>query len=167
MIAVDPTSGAKLPPPVTLQVAPTITTTATPYSANDVIGGELVLSNVVRSAGGAGLLQSVQVVDAKNQKAALTILLFDSDPAGTYTDNAACPNILSAGDAPKLIRKINILTTDYETIGNIAVAEIAALQKVVKSAATQNLWAVVVTTGTPTFAANSTDLTIRFGFRPD
>jgi len=164
-ILVDPTTGAKITNPTTLQITPAITTTSTQYSANDVVGGELTLSGAVRANGGAAILQSLLVIDRANQKAPLTILIFDADPAGTYTDNAACPALGS--DAPKLKRKINVAASDYETVGGVAIADIAAISKVVKSAATTNLWAVAITTGTPTYGANSTDLSISFGILPD
>lgn len=155
-----PISGAP-----SLQLAPAITTTAPQYTAGDVVGGVLTLTAAVRSSGGAGLLQSLLVTDRANQKAPLTILLFDSAPAGTYTDNAACPTL--GADTAKLIRKVNVVAADYETIGGVAVADLAAVSKVVKASGSADLKAVVVTTGTPTYGANATDLSIRFGLLPD
>src|SRR2546421_5514296 len=102
-------------------ITPVITTHSPAYSANDVIGGVLTLTGAVRSAGGAGLLQNLMVVDRANQKAPLTILLFDSTPAGTYADNVVCPSI--GADAAELSREIKLAASDYETIGGIAGAD--------------------------------------------
>jgi hypothetical protein len=150
-------------------VSPTITTTASAYTSGDVVGGVLTLSDAMRKVDGTGLLQSISVIDGANQKAALTILLFNANPsAGTYTDNGACPSfVTNSADRAKLIRKINIAGSDYETIGSIAVAEITAISKHVSASGSKHLYAIIVTTGTPTYGANSTDLVVRFGFLRD
>jgi hypothetical protein len=150
----------------TVLVSPAIPTTATPYTANDVVGGKLTIAGAARVSGGTGILQSVLVRDVNNQKAALTILLFNADPAnGTYTDNVALT--LNATDAAFIVRKINILTTDYETLGTQAVADVAVAFKPIKITAGTSLFALVITTGTPTYGANSTSLNISFGIVQD
>jgi hypothetical protein len=155
----------------TFQCKPTITTTGTAYAAGDVVGGELVLANAMRVVGGSGVLQDVHVEDTTNQKANLTILIFNQDPGLTYTDNAAVPTLTN--DAAKIVRRVNIAASDYETIGGIAVADVA-VSKTVKNAASpssKDLWAVVAITGgttpTPTYGANGTSLQITFGFFQD
>jgi hypothetical protein len=130
------------------------------------VGGKSTVAAAVRLAGGMSILQSVGVLDRSNQKAALSILLFDADPSNTtWTDNAQ-PTI-NATDISAVIRKIDIAATDYVTIDHagtdFAVAEIAAPAKPVKSAATTSLWMVVITTGTPTYATTGA-LTFRLGF---
>lgn len=147
-----------------ISLTPTISTTA--YAAKDVVGGKLTLANAVRVSGGIAILQSVFVLDRANQKAAISILLFDADPTASTLTNDAEANIVSA-DIPKLIRRIDIAASDYVTTDHagtdFATAEIAALSKLVKAASGTSLYAVVITSGTPSYGVNDA-LTVRFGF---
>lgn len=150
-------------------VTPTVSTTA--YAANDVVGGKLTLTNAVRVAGGMSILQSVKVFDRANQKAALQIVFFDADPAAAVLTNDAQVDLSTAGahtDFPKICGLVNIAASDYTTIDNVgandyAIAEITAIAKPLKSAATTSLWAAIITTGTPTYG-NVAALSLRFGF---
>lgn len=148
----------------TVTLTPTISTTA--YTAKDGIGGKQTLANAVRISGGVSILQSVMVIDKANQKAALTILLFDADPSGSTLTNDAEPNI-AAADIGKIIRKIDIAAADYGTVDHagtdFAVAEITALSKVVKAASGTSLYALITTSGTPDYGADG-DLILRFSF---
>lgn len=148
-------------------ISPAITTSASPaYSIGDVVGGKITLTNAVRVSGGSGVLQSLLVKDTTNQKAALTILIFNADPSnGTYTDNGAIT--LNATDATFIIRKINVAASDYETVGTTAIADISAINKTVKAASGTSLFALIVTTGTPTYGANATSLYVNFGILQD
>jgi hypothetical protein len=146
-------------------ITPTLAVTAAAYSANNCVGGLLTLTNAMRISSGSGLLQSVLIIDRANQKAALDILIFNASPAGTFTDKAAFPT-LSLADDLLVIRRISIGASDYVTIGGTAFATIPALSKVVQASGSANLYAAMVTTGTPTYAA-TTDLIVRFGFLRD
>ena len=148
-----------------VSVTPTITATAYNATTKNSVGGKQTLTGAVSSLTGIAILQSVLVTDKANQKAPLMILLFDSDPsAGTYTDNG---QVNLSTDISKVIRRINVTAGDYETIDNsgtdYAVAEIGPISKLVKAASGTSLYAVIVTTGTPTYTSTS-DLTVRFGF---
>lgn len=139
--------------------------TAGAYHANDVIGGLLTLSNAVRVSGGTALLQSLFVLDAANQKAAMEILVFNSNPsASTFTDNAA--PVIHADDRAKIIRRISVLASDYVTIGGLAIADISPGSRVVKAAGSRNLYMVITTPGTPTYVATS-DLSVSVGMLED
>lgn len=148
-----------------VSVTPTVTATAYNATTKNSVGGKQTLANAVGTSGGIAILQSVMVTDKANQKAPLTIILFDSDPsAGTYTDNG---QVNLSTDISKVIRRINVTAGDYETIDNsgtdYAIAEIAPISKLVKAASGTSLYAVILTTGAPTYTSTS-DLTVRFGF---
>jgi hypothetical protein len=154
----------------TAQIAVTPTITATPYTPGDSVGGKITLTGAMRIANGTGLLQSVFLKDRANAKAALDLLLFSEDPAGgTYTDNSPVP--LNAADIDsRLIRRIPVLSTDWQTIGvspnQFAVADLDALSKVVRSTGgNSNLYLVIHAVGSPTYAAGV--LTLNFGFLRD
>jgi hypothetical protein len=147
-------------------LAPTITvSTAGAYAPGNVVGGKITLSGALRAANSTGILQSILVKDNANQKAPLTMLLFNDNPTATFTDRAACPDLTA--DMGKIIRKINIAAADYETIGTIAIADISAIAKMlVAGSASGDLWLVNVTTGSPTYGAAS-DLQIQLGVPQD
>lgn len=146
-------------------VTPTLVATTSQYGASDDIGGILPLLNCVLAPIGTGILESLVVTDASNQKAVLEVLVFDTLPAGgTYVDNGALA--LSVADLSHLLAWVHVAAADYLTVGSYAVANVAGLNRVVQVAATNGttLWALVFTTGTPTYAAAS-DLKLRFGFQ--
>lgn len=143
-----------------LSVTPTINTAI--FAAGDAVGGIQTLTNAVRVSGGVGVLDSIDVIDKGNQKANLTILFFESNPAAaTVTNNAA---FVWSTDIAKFVGRVNVATADYETIDSLAVASIKNIGKRMKASGSRNLYAVVVlTSGTPTYLSTS-DLTFRYGF---
>lgn len=149
------------------QISPAVTVSTSIYAAGDVVGGKLTLANVVRATGGTAVLQSLFLQDLSNQKPALEILIFNADPAaGTYTDNGAFA--VNTTDAAKLIRRIPVATTDWVTLGTMAIADISPGGKVLKAASGTSLYALIIVggTSTPTFATTSA-LTVRFGVLQD
>lgn len=149
----------------------TPTITAGAYSAGDVVGGVMEFARLLGDHR-RGVLKTVTVIDLGDQKAALTLLLFNAEPAGVAADNAAFA--LSAADAAKLVGKVNVAADDYETVGGEAVA-VLDVADVVEGYAGANardavsvgtVWGVLVTTGTPTYASTS-DLTVRLGCLAD
>lgn len=143
-----------------ITINPTVSTSPA-YTAGDAVGGKETLTSAVRISGGYVELDSIEVIDRSNQKPALTILVFDSDPAAaTITDNAA---FVFSTDISKLVAQVLIAQADYTTTNSIGVACIGAIKKVIKASGSANLYAAVVTTGTPTFTG-TTDITIKYGF---
>jgi hypothetical protein len=131
------------------------------YSAGDAVGGKQTLTGVAGSAGGTVAIESVVVTDVSNQKAPFTILFFDADPsAATITNNAA---FAFSTDAAKLVGKVNVAASDYETVDSKAVAVVKSIALMLKANGTADLYAAVVTTGTPTYAGAG-DLTFKYGF---
>lgn len=122
--------------------------TAASFSANDFVGAPFQLTGVQ-----TGELESLAVVDAAKQKAALSLLIFNAEPAGVYADNAA--EGISLADMQKCIGKILIAGADYTDYANASVAIKAGIAQVLKG----DLWAVLITTGTPTYTKDCLQLT--------
>lgn len=140
---------------------PTLTTD--PYTGNDVLGGIQTLANAVRISGGTGVVQSLVISDLANQTAVLEIYLFSASPAaGTYTDAAAMD--LHDTDALLCIGRIDVAAGDYKSLADNAIACVVGLGLPIKLAAT-SMFALIRTTGTPTFAAS--DLKLTFGILRD
>ncbi len=146
-------------------ISPTVTTTnfATPYSAGDVVGAKLTLTNAVRVTSGSGVLDSIYVQEKGSQAAVLDILIFNADPSnGTYTDNGAFT--ANDTDMAMCIARIHIAAADYVATGGYTSASLGGLGKTVVASGSANLYAVIITSGTPTYAA-TTSLKVRFGFK--
>lgn len=147
-------------------ITPTISTTGTTYASGDCVGGVFKLPNSVTSNNGTAILKSILIKDSTNQSVNLTILLFNSLPTGmTAIDNSTFA--YGALSFPLEIAKINVSTSDYETIDSKSTADIDTMSKVLQSLNSEDLYGVIITTGTPTYGANSTSLSITFGFLQD
>lgn len=149
--------------PTLIEVTPAITAGA--YSANDCIGGKLTLALALASIReGMGKLLSITVQDLAAQKAALKIFFFKADPdAGTYTDNSALD--IHDTDMLDCLGVIEVDAGDYVDSADSAVATLTGIDKVVKADDKSTVYALVKTTGTPTYAGVS-DLKFMFGFSP-
>jgi hypothetical protein len=145
-------------------VSPTVTVSTSPaYTAGDVVGSKLTLTNAARVSGGSAILDSITVLEKGSQAAALDILIFNADPSGgTYTDNGAFT--ANDTDMGKCIARVHVASTDYVATGGYTSASLGGLGKVLVASGSANLYAVVVTSGTPTYSATSS-LAIKFGFK--
>jgi hypothetical protein len=139
--------------------------TAAAYTAGNAVGAKRTLTSAVRVNGGTGILQSVTLLDRANQKAAMTLFIFDANPAAaTITDKAA---FVFSTDDLKVIAQINISASDYVTTNSKALVTYGGLGIPLKNAeASTSLYAALVTTGTPTFAA-TTDVQLEIGILQD
>jgi hypothetical protein len=134
------------------------------YSAGNAVGAKRTLANAVRSSGGTGILQSITILDRANQKAAMTLFIFDADPTNaTITDKVA---FVFGIDDLKVIAQVSIASSDYVTTNTKALALISGLQIPLKAASGTTLYAVLVTTGTPTYAATD-NVQVEFGIMQD
>jgi hypothetical protein len=149
---------------ITTQQNPTISTSA--YSSGYVVGGLLTMA-VPRVSGKTVTLQNVEVLDTSAQKAALTIMFFSQIPsAATYADHGAFAWGSGATSYQYYLGKIDIAAGDYnDTINSVALASPTIAPKIVTPNA-GNIYAVIVTTGTPTYAT-TTALYVTFGFSQD
>lgn len=128
------------------------------YSAGDVVGGLITLD--VSSAGGGGVIRRLMLIDEDNEGAVLTIYFFDAKPT-TIADDAAFASAIVAGDMKKKIATVAIAAADYETINSMKiVTKDGDDLNIDYETESGNLYAYVVCTATPTYAA-ATNLTLR------
>jgi hypothetical protein len=143
----------------------TPTVTAGLYTANDCVGGKLTLAGAIRRPGGESLLQSFTIVDLAMQNAAMSVYLFKEDPAaGTYTNDAELD--IHDTDIALCIGCFNVLAGDYLSAKDNSIACVTNLGVLCRATILTTLYAVMKTTGAPTYAA-ATDLKLIFGFRRD
>lgn len=125
------------------------------YTANDVVGGLITID--VHSSGGSGQLRRINIIDDDDEKAALTVYLFDQQPSTIADDAAFAPTV---ADLKKMIGVVSVVAGDYTTLNSNAHAIKDGLG-IDFAAPDGNLYAYVVCTGTPTYTAAG-DLTLRF-----
>ena len=148
----------------TVTVSPTVTAGA--YHANDVVGGKLTLANAARVAAGSGLIYTLTVQDLAAQNAVFEIYIFNADPTnGTYTDNGALD--IHDTDMAMCIGRIDVAAADYKSLADNSMAFPTGMRAIpFKLASGTSLYAIVRTTGTPTYIATS-DLKLIFGILRD
>ncbi len=130
---------------------PTISTSV--YVAGYTVGAIQTLTNAVTKSGGTGILESLTLLDKSNQKAAMDIFIFDVNPAAaTTTDHAAF--VFSTNDV-NVIARVSVAASDYVTVNSEAIAVKSGLGIAVQASGSANLYAVAVTSGTPTYAATA------------
>lgn len=138
-----------------------VVSTSPAYTAGDDVGGLITIANAVRVSAGVSILASIQLLDRANQKPTGAIYIFDANPgSATITDNAA---FVFSTDDLKVVAQIPVSTSDWVTTNSKASANLSALAREVQAASGTTLYAVFVTTSTPTFAA-TTDMQAIFGF---
>ena len=145
-----------------LTVTPTINTAA--YTAGFQVGGIQVLDRPCFDQNRFTKLCSLAITDASNQKAAFNIFMFSQLPV-TGGDFAAL-NLSNAILASSCVGVITIAATDYQTAkaGTNAVAFKTFLELFWQSIdVTAKVYAVVATTGTPTYAT-AADLVFKWTF---
>jgi len=148
----------------TIKITPTVSTSPA-YTAGDAVGGKETLTAALRTSNGTVILESLVLLDRANQKQPMEVIIFDADPsAATITDNTA---FVYSTDDLKVVARISIAATDYVTLNSKAIANLRGLGVAIKgNDSSTSLYAALVTTGTPTFAA-TTDIQLSFGFLQD
>lgn len=135
------------------------------YADGDAIGGCLTFSNAVRFGGGSGMIQSLVVSDAANQQAVLDVVFFNEMPTETtFTDQDELD--IGAADLQKIIGVVPIAEADYADLKNNAAAAKNNVDLSFALASGINLYACIVSRGTPTYAA-ADDLQLRINIIQD
>jgi len=101
---------------------------------------------------GKSIINNLEVFDLNGQSTPLTIFVFNSAPAGTYADSVNFA--LSVTDITKLIRVINVDSTDYHTFGSTSYADGVIMEEAITGEVSQNLYFLAVTRANRTFIAN-------------
>jgi hypothetical protein len=148
------------------EVTPVLDTNA--YATGDHLGSIHTINSALSNTDATSILVSLIITDAANQKAALEVHLFSALPTLTSSDNAAI-RIADSEVASYHLGYISVAATDYVTLdataGN-AVAVKTGLNIVVNNKALgTSIYAVVVSRGSPTYAASS--LVFKYGFLQD
>lgn len=148
-----------------VSVAPTVTAGA--YTADDVLGGEMTISNAARESGGSGVLSSICMIaeddDADGWAAdGVEVLIFGSDPAGTYADND--PLAVTDADAANLLGSV-LLGTKVDC-GDVSLLYARNIDLPYVCSGSANLYALAVNRGGASPEATDA-LTFKFHLKRD
>lgn len=147
----------------TVSISPTVDTDA--YTANDIVGGKLTITNAARTSGGSGVILGVTLIDMSKQDVEYDIFIFEQDPTnGTYTDDLTID--IHDTDADFLVGHITISPGHYADAADNSVATVNNINLPFTASGSANLYAIAVTRGTPTYAA-ATDVQLRFKIAQD
>ncbi len=134
-----------------------VTPTTDQYASGDLIGEKLTISDPLHYSGGRGRVLSIILADRAKQNAVIDLILFDANPsATTFTDNG----LLTIADADlfRICGIIPITSGDYaDFVASSVVSTYDINLGIALRGATKDLYACLVSRGTPTFAA-TTDL---------
>lgn len=131
-----------------VRVTPTITVPGTAYIANDCFGGEMTIANAARISGGSGVLMGI-TMSFEDDIAADTVevLIWESDPAGTYTDNTP----LAVSDADTYLLLGSVILNVKTDLGDGALLKATNLNIPYVCNGSANLYATaVLRTSVPT-----------------
>lgn len=142
-----------------VSVSPTVTAGA--YSAGDVFGTKMTITDAANVTGRGGILCEVSMFDegANGLVDTIDVFIFDDDPSGsTFTDNAALA-IVDA-DGPKIVAAVQ-LDQSFDTGDGIYLAKTGLNIPYRCVDGSRDLYAVAVHRGT--WAPDATDgITFRF-----
>lgn len=150
-----------------VSVNPSVTALSAYTTADQLGPGSTRLGGVLQGPAHISLLQSIVIVDAANQKAAIDFLFWKSAPTVTSADADAFA--LSAAEAnAKFLGAVSVVANDYFSTAAQGLATKTNIRLPVQSLADTNnlgtdLFMTMVVRGTPTYAAIS-DLVIDFVF---
>lgn len=137
---------------ITTEVSVSMTvTTGSAYTAGNVVGGKLTFASAVRSQL-TGVLQSVRLIFQDTQTAEFDVTFFSSNPATTFTDKTA--PAISTADALLAQPTIALSNAATKLGANMTTYGADGIGRAIKLATT-TLYAVVTTTGTPTFTGGT------------
>lgn len=142
----------------TYRIKPTLAGTA--YAVGEAMGtaGALTVENPMRNRRSA-ILYTAIVHDYAAQSAALDIILFKVTPTtSTITDHAAI-NITTA-DNENIVGIIRVAVSDYLDLTATSIAQASTPTILAPGVEYKDLYAIVRSNGTGTYAANDLDIDI-------
>ena len=144
-----------------ISVVPVCDTNA--YASGDLIADATAIAAAVRVTGGRAILQSLTIIDADAQGVAFSIYFMSTNTTfGTFN---AAPSISDANIAAGLLGRVDVATTDYTTLNGSKIVSLKNIGLVIEVPATTMWFAIVNSTGTPTFTASG--LKFVFGLLQD
>lgn len=130
---------------------------ATPYTANDVVGGALTIANAGPSAGDILLMSLQMILNITALPLAMTsfrLYLYSITPPSAIADNS--PFTATTADTAVMLGYIDNIVPAAIGTGTVAVqAQLDQIAKQLRLAASGNLFGYLVTNGAFTPAANS------------
>ena len=134
------------------------TVTAAAYTAGNVIGGVLYFPKVLAPSF-RGVIQSLMVkFKASNGAGNFTVAIFGAQPTGTFNDKAA--PVIAPADTANLLGMYT-MSNYFTSLGTHAIYQLDTFGHAI-IAPTQDLWLVVIASGTPT-PASASDMSVRLG----
>lgn len=149
------------PNTVCISATPTVDTSA--YATGDEIGGKLTFTGACRATTGTGFITSVRITDKSAQASDLELDLFSSNPtATTFSDQAAFDP--DDTDLAKIISVLSFGSTARFAYNDNGVKYLGSQSLTIRcedssALSTNILYGVLVSRGTPTFAA-AADVTV-------
>jgi hypothetical protein len=142
--------------------APVLDTTQ--YAASDVLSETTEIANFFRANGVGGMLISLQVVDRDKEANDDMVVYFLDANVSVGSRNAA--EGMDDADVDHILAKVAINnTTDWTTMANHKIAQLGALNRILKPAAdSRSLFVAIIcgSTGTRTYTA-ATDIRLKIG----
>ena len=148
----------------TIDVTPVLDTSA--YTSGDRVGAIHTITGAGHGFRSA-VLESIAIIDKDAQGAALKVHFFDALPTVASADNAAID--ISDAEAVKYTATVSIATTDYVSTASNKLAFVLPTRPIpmcllaAHSGVASTLYAVVTTSGSPTYTASG--LVFRYTFR--
>lgn len=142
-----------------VSASPTADTSA--YVSGETVGGKLTFSNALRDTRGTGYIISAALVDQSAQAQDMELVIFNQNPSSTtFTDQAALD--IADADVSKIAAPILFGSSNRFAYADNGFKYAGSLSLPVEATdssglPSSTLYGVIVTRGTPTFAA-STDL---------
>lgn len=138
-----------------LSVRKPITTTSTPYTSGDQVGSAVEIGPMCTDAGGTGTLLSLTMVDKAKQASDTDIFFFNQSPTVTSSDNTAF-DMTDANAILQYIGHVSFSSADYKTSTSSSFIASKAIGLGLSAAGVaKSVYALVVTRGTPTYAAGA------------
>lgn len=123
------------------------------YASGDLIGGKLTLTDLCGEARTMEIV-SVLLTDLAAQNSAIDIIFFNADPTGTtFTDNAALD--IADADLTKVCAIVKLLAANYAAFADSSAIASGGIEQIVQLSGSQDLYAALVSRGTPTYVAAS------------
>jgi len=130
--------------------------TGSAYTAGNVVGGLMTLAGLAGDLFST-FIQSARLNVAGAQTAGFDLHIFRDNPtASTFTDKAA--PVIATADKDKWVTSISLSSPNSKLGSNVTLYDVQSIGRAI-SAVGPDLYAVLTTSGTPTFSGGS-DVTV-------
>lgn len=147
-----------VPSTSTARVCAAITPDTAAFQAGDIVGatggvsGLLTFANIFKAVNLSGILTSIEVTNTEIDGIAFNLTLFSADPTGSTVASNGALTIVAA-DLQKWLGTFSV--SDGVAVASTELYQAQGLSKAIKGAST-SLYAILRTTGAPTWAAAQT-----------